>query len=108
MRYPLSISKVVLVDPSFSFSSYSIYNIFVGSNYPQISDIIDPKHHSQILILNLPCFAMFSGSYPSPSQPNGGGHTSEPGAPPRFGRYLGDAEKIKAAAEAVKNQTKVT
>ena len=26
---------------------------------------------------------------------------------PRFGRYLGDAEKIKAAAEAVKNQTKV-
>ena len=25
----------------------------------------------------------------------------------RFGRYLGDAEKIKAAAEAVKNQTKV-
>lgn len=27
--------------------------------------------------------------------------------PLRFGRYLGDAEKIKAAAEAVKNQTKV-
>jgi 2,3-bisphosphoglycerate-dependent phosphoglycerate mutase len=28
-------------------------------------------------------------------------------APLKFGRYLGDAEKIKAAAEAVKNQTKV-
>jgi len=28
-------------------------------------------------------------------------------APLQFGRYLGDAEKIKAAAEAVKNQTKV-
>jgi 2,3-bisphosphoglycerate-dependent phosphoglycerate mutase len=27
--------------------------------------------------------------------------------PLKFGRYLGDAEKIKAAAEAVKNQTKV-
>merc|ERR1712048_1454528 len=27
--------------------------------------------------------------------------------PLQFGRYLGDAEKIKAAAEAVKNQTKV-
>merc|ERR1712100_875583 len=27
-------------------------------------------------------------------------------APLKFGRYLGDAEKIKAAAEAVKNQTK--
>merc|ERR1711976_308182 len=27
--------------------------------------------------------------------------------PMKFGRYLGDAEKIKAAAEAVKNQTKV-
>jgi len=27
--------------------------------------------------------------------------------PIKFGRYLGDAEKIKAAAEAVKNQTKV-
>merc|ERR1712014_266415 len=26
--------------------------------------------------------------------------------PLKFGRYLGDAEKIKAAAEAVKNQTK--
>jgi len=28
-------------------------------------------------------------------------------APLKYGRYLGDAEKIKAAAEAVKNQTKV-
>mmetsp|Transcript_22109 Transcript_22109/g.38945 ORF Transcript_22109/g.38945 Transcript_22109/m.38945 type:complete len:263 (-) Transcript_22109:62-850(-) len=28
-------------------------------------------------------------------------------APLKFGRYLGDAEAIKAAAEAVKNQTKV-
>merc|ERR1712203_850348 len=28
-------------------------------------------------------------------------------APLKFGRYLGDAEKIKKAAEAVKNQTKV-
>merc|ERR1712187_223408 len=28
-------------------------------------------------------------------------------APLKFGRYLGDIEKIKAAAEAVKNQTKV-
>merc|ERR1712176_639703 len=28
-------------------------------------------------------------------------------APLKFGRYLGDVEKIKAAAEAVKNQTKV-
>merc|ERR1712151_430998 len=28
-------------------------------------------------------------------------------APLKAGRYLGDAEKIKAAAEAVKNQTKV-
>mmetsp|Transcript_126839 Transcript_126839/g.367148 ORF Transcript_126839/g.367148 Transcript_126839/m.367148 type:complete len:262 (+) Transcript_126839:67-852(+) len=28
-------------------------------------------------------------------------------APLKFGRYLGDAEKIRAAAEAVKNQTKV-
>merc|ERR1711972_351076 len=28
-------------------------------------------------------------------------------APLKFGRYLGDAEKIKAAAEKVKNQTKV-
>jgi len=28
-------------------------------------------------------------------------------APMKYGRYLGDAEKIKAAAEAVKNQTKV-
>jgi len=28
-------------------------------------------------------------------------------APLKFGRYLGDAEKIAAAAEAVKNQTKV-
>merc|ERR1712039_1076177 len=27
--------------------------------------------------------------------------------PLKYGRYLGDAEKIKAAAEAVKNQTKV-
>merc|ERR1712170_297121 len=27
--------------------------------------------------------------------------------PLKFGKYLGDAEKIKAAAEAVKNQTKV-
>merc|ERR1712160_136477 len=27
--------------------------------------------------------------------------------PLNFGKYLGDAEKIKAAAEAVKNQTKV-
>jgi len=27
--------------------------------------------------------------------------------PMKYGRYLGDAEKIKAAAEAVKNQTKV-
>merc|ERR1712039_905495 len=27
--------------------------------------------------------------------------------PMKFGRYLGDAEKIRAAAEAVKNQTKV-
>merc|ERR1712217_822132 len=27
--------------------------------------------------------------------------------PLKFGRYLGDAEKVKAAAEAVKNQTKV-
>merc|ERR1711976_1018631 len=27
-------------------------------------------------------------------------------APLKYGRYLGDAEKIKAAAEAVKNQTK--
>ncbi|CAK9012634.1 unnamed protein product, partial [Durusdinium trenchii] len=27
--------------------------------------------------------------------------------PLKFGRYLGDAEKIRAAAEAVKNQTKV-
>jgi len=28
-------------------------------------------------------------------------------APLKYGRYLGDAEAIKAAAEAVKNQTKV-
>lgn len=33
--------------------------------------------------------------------------TSAAVAPLQFGRYLGDAEKIKAAAEAVKNQTKV-
>ena len=45
---------------------------------------------------------MFSGSYPQAK-------TAKRAAPPmgqRFGRYLGDAEKIKAAAEAVKNQTK--
>merc|ERR1712194_255791 len=33
--------------------------------------------------------------------------TDQAVAPMKFGRYLGDAEKIKAAAEAVKNQTKV-
>merc|ERR1712137_932057 len=32
--------------------------------------------------------------------------TDQAMAPLKFGRYLGDAEKIKAAAEAVKNQTK--
>merc|ERR1712113_102941 len=32
--------------------------------------------------------------------------TDQAMAPLQFGRYLGDAEKIKAAAEAVKNQTK--
>jgi len=33
--------------------------------------------------------------------------TDQAVAPLKYGRYLGDAEKIKAAAEAVKNQTKV-
>merc|ERR1712127_806751 len=34
--------------------------------------------------------------------------TDQAVAPLKFGRYLGDAEKIKAAAEAVKNQTKAS